>query len=178
MLNYKQPLNAQEAAFAAEHHAIVYKFLNKRRLPEDEFYDIAVFGYLRAVRKYLARPELRQYQFSTIAFRAMSCDVHHSKEYWTRSKRFAEVEQYQEDIHTSELCDSVSGECELTESYQELVRQLAPMQHRIARLRCDGYQDKEIACMCGLELRDVEHEMAQARAKLLNFPMKTAAAAA
>lgn len=67
MLNYNLPLTEAESKFAAEHHATIYEYLNKARLPENDFYDIVVFGYLRAVRKYLARPELQQYKFSTIA---------------------------------------------------------------------------------------------------------------
>ena len=84
MLNYNLPLTEAESEFAAEHHSVIYGYLRKAGLPEDDFYDVVVFGYLRAVRKYLARPELRKYSFSTIAYRAMSCDVHHSKEYWMR----------------------------------------------------------------------------------------------
>ena len=54
MLNYNTPLTAEESAFAAEHHHLLLSYLKKARLDFDEFYDIAVFGYLRAVRKYLA----------------------------------------------------------------------------------------------------------------------------
>ena len=72
MLNYKSPMNLDESAFAEKYHHLIYAFLSKHKLPVDEFYDIAVFGYLRAVRKYLARPELReQYKFSTIAYRSV-----------------------------------------------------------------------------------------------------------
>ena len=93
MLNYNLPLTEAESEFAAEHHSVIYGYLRKAGLPEDDFYDVVVFGYLRAVRKYLARPELRKYSFSTIAYRAMSCDVHHSKEYWMRKKRRALVHE-------------------------------------------------------------------------------------
>lgn len=51
MLNYNLPLTEAESKFAAEHHATIYEYLNKARLPENDFYDIVVFGYLRAVRK-------------------------------------------------------------------------------------------------------------------------------
>ena len=79
MLDYTQPLTQEESDFAAAHHNLIGRYLRRARLPEDDFYDVAVFGYLRAVRKYLARPELRQYKFSTIAYRAMSCDNSWSK---------------------------------------------------------------------------------------------------
>lgn len=109
MLNYNTPLTAEESAFAAEHHHLLLSYLKKARLDFDEFYDIAVFGYLRAVRKYLARPELRAYQFSTIAFRAMSCDVHHSREYWLRGKRCGRIVQtLNDDQNADDLRDSVT----------------------------------------------------------------------
>jgi hypothetical protein len=67
----KAPLTQIEADYAAEHHDLIYAFLRKNHYPVDEYYDVVVFGYLRAVRKYLSREELRSYAFSTIAFAAM-----------------------------------------------------------------------------------------------------------
>ncbi len=66
MLDYTFPLTSEESAFAEKHHDVLLRYLHFHKLPVDEFYDIAVFGYLRAVRKYLARPELRQYKFSPL----------------------------------------------------------------------------------------------------------------
>ena len=45
-------LTDTERLFAEERHALIYKFLNTNGLPEDEFYDVVAFGYLRAVRRY------------------------------------------------------------------------------------------------------------------------------
>ena len=64
-----QSLTEQESAFAAEHHSLIYRFLSKKGLSEDEYYDIVVFGYLNGVRKYFRRAELRQqYSFTTLAW--------------------------------------------------------------------------------------------------------------
>lgn len=98
MLDYTLPLTSEESAFAEKHHDVLLRYLHFHKLPVDEFYDIAVFGYLRAVRKYLARPELRQYKFSTIARRAMSCDIHHSREYWNRAERKGEAYPFDEEL--------------------------------------------------------------------------------
>lgn len=46
------PLTKEQQTFATAHHSLVYKFLNENRLPEDEFYDVVIFGYLKAVRDY------------------------------------------------------------------------------------------------------------------------------
>lgn len=61
-----------------------------------------------------------KYSFSTIAYRAMSCDVHHSKEYWMRKKRRALVESLDEELHTRDLLDPVSAAYENVLSFQEL----------------------------------------------------------
>ena len=46
------PLTKEQKAFATDHHRLVYKFLNENHLPEDEFYDVVVFAYLKAVKDY------------------------------------------------------------------------------------------------------------------------------
>lgn len=178
MLNYNLPLTEAEAEFAAEHYSIIHHYLRMTGLPENDFYDVVVFGYLRAVRKYLARPELRRYKFFTIAFRAMSCDVHHSREYWNRKKRAAYVEPYDEEAHAEDFRDPVADAYESTLSFEELCGKLTPMQQRIAALRAEGYRDKEIAAICQLKLYEVEQEMSQAQAKIIPFPVESAAFAA
>ena len=170
MLNYKSPMNLDESAFAEKYHHLIYAFLGKHNLPMDEFYDIAVFGYLRAVRKYLARPELReQYKFSTIAYRAMSCDVHHSREYWLRAKRNRQECPLDEERHTDDLRDTVSGALDNVIDFERVVRRLTPAQRRIASLRADGYRDREIAAMCGIGHADVAAEMENAQCRILMF---------
>jgi hypothetical protein len=69
------PLTKKQAAFAAKHHNLIYSYLKSRNLPLEEFYDIAVFGYLRAVRKYSVRKDLKAYKFSTIAYSCMWSDI-------------------------------------------------------------------------------------------------------
>ena len=39
---YEAPLTDEERAFAAENHYIVEKYLNIRRLPRDEWYDVVI----------------------------------------------------------------------------------------------------------------------------------------
>ena len=170
MLDYTMPLTTEESDFAAEHHDVILRYLRKAHLPYDEFYDIAVFGYLRAVRKYLARPELQQYQFTTIAFRAMSCDVHHSREYWMRAKRSATVTRLDEDSHTDDLRDTVTEAVDKIIFFGEYVAKLSPVQRRIASLRDCGYSDREIANACGLSCDGVKQEMEDARCRIVDYP--------
>lgn len=145
----------------------------------DEFYDIAIFGYLRAVRKYLARPELReQYKFSTIAYRAMSCDVHHSREYWLCAKRNRTVLQLDEERDAHDRRDMVSEAVDNVIDFEAVVRRITPAQRRIATLRANGYHDREIAAMCGIHRSDVEAEMEDAKCRILMFQYDDEAMAA
>lgn len=73
-------LTQEQREFAADHHNLIYAFLNKKHLRDDEFYDIVVFGFLRAVQDYLNEPKLVKYSFTTIAWRKMNdCVAKHYK---------------------------------------------------------------------------------------------------
>ena len=50
------PLNDTQRIFADKNHNLVYKFLHEKNLPASEYYDIVIFGYLRAVQRYLTDP--------------------------------------------------------------------------------------------------------------------------
>lgn len=124
--------------------------------------------YLRAVRKYLARPELRAYQFSTIAFRAMSCDVHHSREYWLRGKRCGRIVQtLNDDQNADDLRDSVAESVDNVIQFEEYTSTLTPLQQRIAELRDIGYSDREISAICGIPYKVVALEMEGAKRSIL-----------
>ena len=72
-----EPLTYDEQVFAAEHHDVVYKYLRKRRLDPNEYYDVVIFRYLRSVKRWFAEPELRAHNFEIIAFYAMRSAIGH-----------------------------------------------------------------------------------------------------
>ncbi len=179
MLDYNAKMTAEESAFAEEHHGVVFSYLSFSKLPVDEFYDIAIFGYLRAVRKYLARSELReQYKFSTIAYRAMSCDVYHSREYLRRARRLGIIDQLDHDHMAADRRDTVAEAVNNVIDFEAVVRQITPTQRLIASLRADGYHDREIAAICGIKYKKVAAEMEDARHRILMFQGNDAAVAA
>ena len=61
------PLTKEQQEFAAEHHGLVYKFLNDNHLPDDEFYDVVIFPYLKAVQDYFSDESAQRYSFAAIA---------------------------------------------------------------------------------------------------------------
>lgn len=73
--SYDEPLTNKERQFAENHHDMVYRFLTKKGLPYDDWYDVIIFGYLKAVKKWFARQDLHIYAFSTIAYWTMNAAV-------------------------------------------------------------------------------------------------------
>lgn len=65
------PLTLEEQQFAIDNHYLISKYLNIRKLPFDEWYDVVIFRYLRSVKRWFAIPELHNHNFEVIAFYAM-----------------------------------------------------------------------------------------------------------
>lgn len=65
------PLTLEEKRFAEDNHQVVIWYLRERGLNYDEWYDVVIFRYLLAVKKWFAQPELHRWKFSTIAKQAM-----------------------------------------------------------------------------------------------------------
>lgn len=69
------PLTEEEQLFAAGNHYIIGQYLNKRKLPVNEWYDVVVFRYLLSVKRWFAQPGLHRYRFRTVACAAMRSAV-------------------------------------------------------------------------------------------------------
>ena len=85
------PLTHEEQVFAAENHYIVDKYLRKRRLNPDEYYDVVIFRYLRSVKRWFSEPELHAHNFEIIAFYAMRSAIGHYQEKQRRQRRHGTV---------------------------------------------------------------------------------------
>ncbi|MDR7813354.1 hypothetical protein [Lacrimispora sp.] len=59
------PLTSEERAFAEENHDALDWCMRTQKLDPD-LYDVAAFGYLLAVKKWFARPDLQRWSFKTI----------------------------------------------------------------------------------------------------------------
>lgn len=167
------PLTEEQSAFAGEHESLIGKYLGIRRLPKDEYYDVVVFGYLRAVRNYLTVPRLQTYRFTTIAFRAMSCELFNHFRAQRAAMRYATVLEYNEDRHTDSLEDPVAMLVERAEDLAETRRQLSyclsTRQNKIIHLKVSGYSVREAAKAHGVRLKDVTAELEAARDNVIRF---------
>lgn len=79
-------LTAEQQQFAAAHHELVNRYLSHHRLSEEDYYDVVIFGFLRAVQNYLEHPELKKYAFSRIACREMDAE---RRKYQQKPKGFS-----------------------------------------------------------------------------------------
>ncbi len=117
------------------------------RLSVDDYYDVVIFGYLRAVFRYLSDDSLQQYKFSTIAWSCMNSDLCAHRRKASRKKRQAETVS----IHSGVL-DSYTASGYGSQQYldfrllmQDLDRQLTPAQREALWLRLQGDSIQEIA---------------------------------
>lgn len=146
-----QALTEEQRQFAAENHNLIYSYLWDRKLETDEYYDIAVFGYLRAVKRYLTEPSLCGYQFSTIAWRAMRQSIasfHRSEERRKKSER-----GYLERLRARPPDPFEELEAELL--LHDLAAVSSQEQYTLATMRLQGYSIAEAARVRGMDEKRV-----------------------
>lgn len=105
----------------------------------DHYYDVAVFGYLRAVERYLTEPKLRHYQFSTVAWRAMRQSVVSCQQ--SEIRRIESERRYQERYRRPDSFEKLDADLFL----RKLAAISSREQYDLAALRLRGYSIAEIA---------------------------------
>lgn len=168
------PLTPEQRSFAAEHHGLVYAFLNDKHLSENEFYDVVIFGYLNAVHDYLTRKDLQNYSFSTIAWRDMSRNLSNYYRDQQRQKRTATVIS----IHISRsdnglpLEETIGSPDELMQQLEtrlllhDLANHVSRQQMDMVRLRTSGYSDRDIARKHNISRNQVRKLLSEVRSAL------------
>lgn len=167
-------LTQEQREFAAENHEIVLSYLRGKRLDASEWYDVAVFGYLRAVRKYTERPELQIYAFSTIAGRAMDTEISNE-----RKKQHRRIQPLSLDAPLTEdgltLYDTISTP-DFTEDKAEmsaacvsllpLLQMLTEHQLEALTLKSNGYTRSQIGDALRITAKAADAAIARGRYKL------------
>lgn len=72
---YERPLTPKEAQFATDNINIVWRYLDSQGLNRAEWFDVVIFRYMLAVKRWFALPDLHQYKFVTVAYKAMRSAV-------------------------------------------------------------------------------------------------------
>lgn len=152
-MNTAKPLTKKQQRFAEDHHDLIYAFLRDMDLERDEFYDVAVFGYLKAIRRYLSNRTLRKYAFTTIAWQAMRREVYLYRQSLRRPSRNAPTVSLSEltqkgGLYTWEdvlgVQDRLMQELETELLLHELTKALPSPTNRIVAMCVEGYSFIEI----------------------------------
>jgi len=149
-------LTQEQRDFADEHHNLMFAFLKRHGLSVTEYYDVVVFGYLRAVQCYLEQEHLQQeYQFTTIAWRAMHSAFVDRIRYHYRKKRFPQplsLDFVYDDSDNDErpfiasvLEASTTDNLDSRLEWMEVSSVLNDRQRALVRSRAQGLTDDEIA---------------------------------
>lgn len=167
------PLTNEQRLMAEKNHDLVYTFLQDKRLPINDFYDIVIFGYLCAVQEYCDNPKLRKYSFATVAWKKMSHEISKHKIYLNRQKRGCPTVSLNGYIGNDEdsfcfediisIDDSAMQELELDLILHSLASSVPKKQMRIIRMKLDGDSMHDIAKKEHMTFQDINHMLSDTR---------------
>lgn len=168
------PLTPEQRLFAAENHDLVYAFLNSKHLPENDFYDVIIFGYLDAVRRYFTTSRLQQYSFGTVAWGGMQGALANYRRSLHRHKRTATVisihlPTYDNGLPLEETIgapDELMQELETRLLLHDLASRVSRQQMDMVRLRGSGYSDRDIARKHNVSMEQVRKLLNEVRLTL------------
>lgn len=171
------PLTPEQRIFAAENHGLVRKFLKENHLPTDDFYDVVIFGYLRAVHRFFEEPKLQKYSFATIAWNCMRVDLINFNKACNRQKRTAEtisihIGLTEEDIPLEEsipATDDLMLQLEMKLLLHDLAARLSKQQMDMVYLKRNGYGIRDIARSQKVSLRRAKELLEEVRIILLEL---------
>lgn len=145
-----------ERKFATENHNLVYGFLHRYGYRLEDYYDVAIFGFLKAVQIYNRREDLRsKYAFAFISQQYMRAEIGNYFRIENAKKRkpsesvvsldaeYAETENLYNYIG---VAGGKSPESEVVamERVAELLDRFSDTQRKIIEMKVDGYSSKEI----------------------------------
>ena len=155
--NFKlKPLSNYERKFAEENHNLVYDFLHRHGYSLENYYDVAIFGFLKAVQIYNRREDLREkYSFPFISQQYIRselgnhCRMEEAKKRKPSGSLVSLDAEYAETENLYNCIGIVGGkspESEIVamEQMKEMLSSLSDTQRKIAELKIDGYSSKEI----------------------------------
>lgn len=167
-------LTPEQREFAEQNHGLLYSFLNKKHLSQDEYYDIVVFGYLRAVKEYLEKPNLNKYTFAIVAWVKMQSalsDFYKSQSRGMRQGHVISMDAVGDKNLT--LSDVLAGPDPLMQDFEtelmlhELAGRVSRQQMRVIRMKVDGYGIKEIARAQKTTVKTIKGLLQDARSMVL-----------
>ena len=148
-----QPLTEKEQRFVEENHNLIYKYLREHGYSIEEYYDVALFGFLKSVQAYHRKENFKgNYNFSYIAYQYMRAELSNHFKTENAKKRkpvgivlsldadYAE----EENLHNCTGGKSAEDEVMESEAIKEIMEILSDIQRKIISLRMDGFSNRDI----------------------------------
>ena len=175
-----EKLTEIEKNFATENHNLIYSFLHKKGYSIEEYYNVVIFGFLRAVEIYHRKPDIAgKYDFPYIAWQYMRAEIkdHVKKENANKRKlteNIINLDAESDDLEN--LYNTIgekSAETNLMENvaFNEIVEKLSETQRKIARYKMNGFSNKEICIILKIPSSSFYAEMKRIRNILKKFMM-------
>ncbi len=175
-LHEMTPLQRQ---FAEEHQDIVFRFLSRKGLPMDDYYDIVIFGYLQAVQEYDENPALSRFQFSTIARTKMNDCLSKHFSYENKPKRKAPTVSIHactsDGLTLSEILPDRRKDLQAQTADRllamEVLSCLTETERQMVHLKADGLTCREIAEIFSTTVHGINGRFRRMRVRLteMNF---------
>lgn len=143
-----KPLTMEQRKFAEDNYRLIMEFLKKSKLDSEEYFDVAVFGYLLSVEIYLNDIDLqRKCKFEAVSYMYMRREMYL---YFRTQKRNSAIGNNTSlDIMETNVADSSPMESITSLEYMEMIKQiqdrLTEEQWKIFSNKAKGYSLREIS---------------------------------
>lgn len=155
-----EPLTEMEKRLAEENHNLVYGFLHQNKYSIEEYYNVAIFGYLKAIQAYCRIEEKqKKYSLSLLAWLYMRAEIGNHFRMENSQKRkptdgiisldaeYAEMEN----MYNVVGIKSVEADVLEWELLNDIMENLSELQRKIAQLKINGYSNKEVYLLMGIK---------------------------
>ena len=168
--NTSKPLTEQERKFAEENHNLIYGFLHTYGYSIEDFYNTAVFGYLRAVEVYHRKEKYKgNYNFSSVAYQYMRAEIsNHLRMQNAKKRKPSEKNLSLESENIQNKTSEKSPEQKLmeAETLTEILESMTELQRKITGMKMDGYENKEIFLILDMSQSTYYKELQRIKAAL------------
>lgn len=179
MENHKlQPLTETEKKFAEDNHNLIYGFLHRYNYSIEEYYNVVIFGFLKAVEIYNRRKDLQEkYAFPFIAWQYMRSEIGNNFRTENSKKRKPTetiISLDADSTETENMHNAVGGKSAEDdvmdkELLNDIMENLSDLQRKIAQLKINGYSNKETYLIVGMQPSTYYKEMKRIRAIVENI---------
>ena len=151
-----KPLTEIERELAEKNHNLVYEFLKAHKYDIEEYYNIAVMGYLKGIQKYYRRTERNSSELPGICWNCMRSEMgNHFKMEKARKRQPVEINQ--EAVHSAE------DEAITTELLNAVMENMTAQQQDIVALKILGYSNLEVCLMLEINTSSYYRELERIR---------------